>query len=182
MFIIDYSAGETLAFLWEVAVEEGGEGFGSAECEVIGMCVLPLFAPLFTIIFSGASLCEDENLVTTTLQLVEDISKEHSKKVNTILASYAILFMVYSICRCRRKIERSSARRIGNSLIASFGATSPTKGKYNVFYMVLLECSNIYVCVSKRSNGRCDSGSKLIRSVRSFRYSPLLLKLILMHV
>lgn len=41
-----HSAGETLAYLWEAAVEEGGEGFGSAECEEIGKGVMPFLYPV----------------------------------------------------------------------------------------------------------------------------------------
>jgi hypothetical protein len=62
---VKVSGGECLAFLWEVAIEAGGEDLGTAECEEI-----------------GAVLHEDEDLVAVAIQLVNDISKEHSKKIS----------------------------------------------------------------------------------------------------
>lgn len=81
---VKVSAGESLAYLWEAAVEAGDERFSSGEAEDV-----------------GATLCDDEELVAAAIQLVEDISKEHSKRVS----------------KKDRKEQRSAYRLLGDWII-----------------------------------------------------------------
>ena len=60
--------------------------------------------------FAGAALCEDENLVATTLQLVEDISKEHSKKVFEIYKIMMLYCFIHAVHFFRLGFEKGSKR------------------------------------------------------------------------